>query len=361
MVKVLMSGPLAISGGVSTHTKNIIVCLKQQGIEIIVSNQWNKDGYDHAEGPLVTKLYQRTIGLFKKCIHYRKRIDLIHIQASGGIFAFVPAITAVFVSKILNKPLIVTFHHSETEQFVSEHRRIFKFVLTHLNTLILVSNRQKTFISKQFKQFAQKIVVIPNGYVSSLYYPRDPKECRDILSLPKDSKILFNISNLLEVKGHRYLIDALLEITKNYPDCLCCIAGKGPLMEDLEEQIESLDLKQKIKLLGWLPDDEIPLWMNACDIFVLPSLAEGNPIVMFEALGCGKPFVGTKVGGVPEVITSGEYGLLVEPADPKDLAEKILMALNREWDPGMILAYAEQYTWENIAKETIGVYEQALK
>jgi glycosyltransferase involved in cell wall biosynthesis len=114
------------------------------------------------------------------------------------------------------------------------------------------------------------------------------------------------------------------------------------------------------RLAGGKPHDEIPLWMNACDLFVLPSLNEGNPTVLPEALGCGKPFVGTKVGGVPEVIASDDYGLLVEPADPEGLAEKILVALDREWDREMILAYAERYTWENIAKEIMGVYEQVL-
>jgi teichuronic acid biosynthesis glycosyltransferase TuaC len=70
--------------------------------------------------------------------------------------------------------------------------------------------------------------------------------------------------------------------------------------------------------------------------------------------------VGTKVGGVPEVIASDDYGLLVEPADPEDLAEKILVALDREWDRAAILAYAERFTWENIAKEIMGVYKQVL-
>ena len=101
--------------------------------------------------------------------------------------------------------------------------------------------------------------------------------------------------------------------------------------------------------------------MNACDLFVLPSLSEGNPTVMFEALGCGKPFVGTKVGGVPEVIASDDYGLLVEPADSEDLVEKILVALDREWDREKILTYAERYTWENVAKEIMGVYTQILE
>ncbi len=113
-------------------------------------------------------------------------------------------------------------------------------------------------------------------------------------------------------------------------------------------------------LAGGKPHNEIPLWMNACDLFVLPSLNEGNPTVMFEALGCGKPFVGTTVGGVPEVITSDAYGLLVEPADPGNLAENILVALDREWDQEAILRYAERFAWENIAKEIMGVYARVL-
>ena len=114
-------------------------------------------------------------------------------------------------------------------------------------------------------------------------------------------------------------------------------------------------------LAGGKPHDEIPVWLNACDLFVLPSLSEGNPTVMFEAFGCGKPFVGTRVGGVPEVITSNEYGLLVDPANPDDLAEKILMALDREWNREAILACSERYTWENITKEIVSVYDQVLE
>ena len=113
-------------------------------------------------------------------------------------------------------------------------------------------------------------------------------------------------------------------------------------------------------LVGGKPHSEIPIWMNACDLFVLPSLTESFGVVQIEALACGKPVVATRNGGSEEILTSEEYGLLVEPADPKDLAEKILLALDREWDQEANLAYAEQFTWENIAKEIVDVYEKVL-
>ena len=71
---------------------------------------------------------------------------------------------------------------------------------------------------------------------------------------------------------------------------------------------------------------------------------------------CGKPFIGTKVSGEPEIITSDDYGLLCEPANPKALAEKILIALDKEWDDEKIRRHAERFRWENIAEEVLEVY-----
>ena len=101
--------------------------------------------------------------------------------------------------------------------------------------------------------------------------------------------------------------------------------------------------------------------MNACDVFVLSSLNEGNPVVMFECLGCGKPFVGTRVGGIPEVITNEKLGYLVEPKDVEGLANAILKALNKEWDKEYILNYAKQFTWGEIAKNIGRVYNEVLE
>lgn len=359
MIRVLMCGPLALSGGVSTHTKNISKYLSELGVKIVLFNLSGKD-IESLEASPFRKIYQKTLGLTFEAIKRRNEYDIIHIQASGGIFSFISAITGCFVSKLLNKKLIITFHYSQTEKFVKRHKKLFNFVLKYVKKMILVSNKQKEIISSLFPRFSNKIIVIPNGYVSDLFYPKVTEECRKDLNLPMDKKIIFNISNLIETKGHKYLIKAVEEMVKHRKDVFCFIAGKGYLKNELENKILSSGLEGHVKLVGWILDEEIPIWMNASDVFVLPSLAEGNPIVMFECLGCGKPFVGTGVGGEPEIIISEDYGLLCEPANPKELAEKILIALDKDWDSEKILRYAERFRWEDIAKETLKVYESLL-
>ncbi len=350
MIRVLMCGPDATSGGVATHTKNLTAELEKLGV-MICSYKFSGSNFK--------KVYQRTVGLILSAINKRTEYDLIHVQTSGGIFSFISAITGAIASYALNKRLIITFHHSQTLSFVEKYRSIFRFVLDQSDGFILVSNKQKEAVVSLFED-SSKIVVIPNGFKKSLYYPMDREMCRMKLKIPLDKKIIFNISNLIESKGHMYLLSSISNMTTVTDNFLCYIAGKGYYRDALNARLIELQLQDYVEFLGWIPDEQIPIWMNACDIFVLPSLAEGNPIVMFEALGCGKPFVGTKISGVPEIITSDKYGLLVEPADPEDLAEKILIALDREWNQEAILRYAEQFTWNEIARKTQDVYTMVL-
>lgn len=184
------------------------------------------------------------------------------------------------------------------------------------------------------------VTVIPNSFRSDLFYPRDSSECRRVLNLPLNKKIILTVGNLQTVKGHMHLVDAVQKIVRVRKDILCLIVGAGKLRNTLERQINSLGLDDHIMLAGGKPHSEIPLWINACDLFVLPSLRESFGVVQNEAMACGKPrFCNTKWGS-EEVVTSEECGLLVEPANSDDLAEKILAALDREWDREAILAYA---------------------
>lgn len=282
--------------------------------------------------------------------------DLIHAH-----FTWPAGYIGVKLKEKYNVPSIVTARGYDIYDLPfrnKEWREKIEYVLNAADYDITVSNSNLECINKL--NVKTPVEVIPNGFNSDLFYPRKINDCRKTLNLPPDKMIILTVGNLVEIKGHKYLIEAINEVVKYRKDVLCIIVGGGKLKGKLEKQIKKAGLESYVKLVGGKQHDEIPIWMNACDVFVLPSLNEGNPNVMFEALGCGKPFVGTKVGGVPDIITSEDYGMLVEPANPKELAEKILIALDKEWDMERIRSYAERFKLENKGNEILKVYESLL-
>ena len=281
-------------------------------------------------------------------------LDLIHAH-----FTWPSGAVAVELKNEYKVPVIITEHTSATfHKAVRNNDAYWKKTFNTADAIIRVRKGDiALFDSMNIRK--DKIHVIPNGFDAEKFFPMSLSQCRTALGLPEDKKILLNVGNLYDpIKGHIFFIEAIGRMVKVRKDILGIIVGSGYLEKPLRELIEELQLSPYIRLVGSKPHPEIPLWMNACDIFVLPSLNEGNPTVMFEAMGCGKPFIGTRVGGVPEVIISDAYGLLVQPADSGELAEKILSALDRKWDQAQILKYSERYTWENIAKEIMSVYRQ---
>jgi glycosyltransferase involved in cell wall biosynthesis len=259
-------------------------------------------------------------------------------------------------------PFVVTGHGYDIYSLPfkdDEWRAKIEYVLNTADHIITVSQSNLACIQKL--DVSTPVTVIPNGFRSDLFYPRDSLECRKALNLPQDKKIILTVGNLEPVKGQRYLVEAVQRIIRERKNILCVIVGAGKVRTALERQIRSLGLEDYVVLAGGKPHDEIPLWMNACDLFVLPSLRESFGVVQIEAMACGKPVVATRNGGSEEVVISDKYGLLVEPVDPDGLAEKILVALDREWDREAILAYAERFTWENIVKEITTIYQGVLE
>ncbi|BBL66263.1 Glycosyl transferase, group 1 [Methanosarcina mazei TMA] len=295
---------------------------------------------------------------FKLINKMNLNFDLIHAH-----FTWPSGVIATRLKKKLKTPLVITEHISSGKLKATIFKKDSLYIKTfsESNAIIRVNNKDISLFHK-IDIPSNKVFSVPNGYDSNKFSVLNMEDCRIKLELPTDKKIILNVGNLYgEVKGHKYLIEAMNEVIKHRKDVLCIIVGSGILHHKLKNQIESLGLSDYIKLAGGKPYYEIPIWMNACDVFVLPSLNEGNPTVMFECLGCGKPFVGTKVGGIPEIIVSNDYGLLCDPAKPKELAENILLALDKNWNKKKILNYAEQYRWENIAEQIQQIYCHVLR
>jgi glycosyltransferase involved in cell wall biosynthesis len=284
--------------------------------------------------------------------------DLIHTH-----FTWSAGYVGARLKERYDVPLVVTAHGYDIYSLPFKDeiwKKNIEYVLNMADAIITVSQSNLECIRRL--DIHTPVHVIPNGFRNDLFYPRDSFTCRQQLNLPQNKKILLTVGYLdLSDKGQNYLVEAIGKLIQVRNDILCVIIGMGKDKCILENQIQSLGLGKYILLAGGKPHDEIPLWMSACDLFVLPSIRESFGVVQIEALACGKPVVATRNGGSEEIITSEEYGLLVKPADPDDLAKKIQFALDQRWDRGKILAYAERFTWGNIAKEILEVYRQVSR
>ena len=285
------------------------------------------------------------------------KFSLIHAQ-----FMDTPAYIGVLLKEEFGTPFVVTGHGWDVYDlpFRDEwHRNQAKQVLDKADQIITVSKSNAEKLMELGIQ-SQKLNIIPNGYDDKIFKPIPSEEARKRLNLPVDKKILLSVGSLVEVKGHTYLIDATQTILKNQKDLLLIIVGSGPLEADLRKKAKKLGLNEKILFVGEKEHEEIPIWMNACDLFVLPSLNESFGVVLIEAMACGKPVIGTHVGGVPEIISNEKVGVLISPKDPETLAMAVLEALSKKWNVEKILEHAKHYSWDNIAKQMLSVYQRVL-
>jgi len=212
-------------------------------------------------------------------------------------------------------------------------------------------------------RYNSRTISVPYGYIQK-YSPLDMHTCRDILNVPQDAKIVFTFGILQKRKGLEYLIEAMDIIRKTRDDVYCYIGGKAQYEKSYEDflkkKVKELYLEDRVHFLGFMNAPDIPTWLNACDLFVLPSLEEGFGIAQIEALACGKPVIATKNSGSMDILTDPDVGILCERADAVDFARGILLGLTHNWDPEKIVQFSGKYREDNVAQIILEVYHDVI-
>lgn len=205
-----------------------------------------------------------------------------------------------------------------------------------------------------------RIATIPNGV---RHVPPERTTLREELQLGPDDRLLVSVGNLYPVKGHRYLVDALALLGQRYPNLHLGIAGRGDMAEALSARARDHDLVNRVHLLGLRSD--IPAILTAADVFVLPSLSEGLPLALLEAMFSGCPIVASKVGEVGVALAHGEAGVLVEAGNSAALAaalDRLLSDPQRGKELGERAARraAAEYDVSQMVRRYVCVYEELL-
>ena len=221
-------------------------------------------------------------------------------------------------------PVISTVHG--WLKFGTDHKeKVYEFLdskaLKRLDGAVAVSEAVREDLIKRGIS-KEKIVTIYNGIrTDHLQEEFEGLEIRRRYLLRQDDFVIGTAGRLSEEKGHGYLIRTIPYLAKEIKNIKLIIAGDGPLRADLEYLVEKLGISNHVRLIGY--EKNIETFLSVIDLFILPSLTEGLPISLLEAMALGKPVIGSRVGGIKEVIQNGINGVLIPPMDVKALSESI--------------------------------------
>ncbi len=300
-------------------------------------------------------LYFLSIRVSVKKIIKKNNISLIH-----SYFLYPDNFAISIIAQQLKLPIITTVCGSDINANINS-KKITSLITKSLDRtqkIITISNDlYKKIIALGIPN--EKISTIPIGYRTDRFKQNSKKEIRERLKLPQNKKIVLFVGNLVAVKGIEYLIDAFAQIHDKINDTFLIIIGKGDQKKYIE-QLESLDLSDSAVLTGAIPHQELNQWMSSADVFVLPSIQEGLGAVLIESMACGIPAVGSRVGGIPDIINI-ENGFLCTPKSVNDLSEKIIFALEKKWDKQKITESVHKFRWDIIALKISALYDDLTK
>ncbi len=246
----------------------------------------------------------------------RERVDIVHTHLWTSSF------WGRLAALLARVPVtIVTEHNLDT------WRRTPHFFADRLLGLatddwIFVSREVEAFYRERLRIPAGRGTVVLNGVDTKPFAtPLDRAAVRARMGLDPGARVAGVVGRLEERKGHRYFLEAMRELKTRDPGARGLIVGEGKEKAALLAQSEALGLGDTVRILGFWPD--LAEALCALDVFVLPSLMEGHPLAVLEAMAAGKPVVATDVGGNGEAVEAGSTGLLVPAADPGALADAI--------------------------------------
>jgi glycosyltransferase involved in cell wall biosynthesis len=281
--------------------------------------------------PLWTLLYLSKYANTVANVTKSQNLDLIHAH-----FAYPEGFVGLQTKKETRKPLVITVHgydiiaESSIRYGVRLSRRINAIVKKVLNEADVVMAASRATFQEVCKivNKTDKAHLIPNGVDTDRFNPS--LNCSDIkrkLGI-EGGTVIFALRTHEPKYGLEHLIKAIPIVAKEKNDAFFVIGGDGSLRHYHEQLAVKLDVREKVIFTGKIPQSDTPYYYAMSDIVAVPSLQEGFGLVVSEAMACGKPVIGTNVGGIPDQIVDGYNGFLVEPRNPVQIADRVLWLID---------------------------------
>ena len=329
--------------------------LNKYGYKIILVTMYDKKKYLHyfekRYGITITNLNMKSTvetNIFIKGRNFiRGLIQMYNLLRNCNpqviqTFSLYSNIIGAVIAWLANVPIRVTSQRASLKGYPKWllwlDRSVENSFLVH--KMVAVSDGTRRYSISEGGINSNKLITIQNGididqYSKDLSF-KDRSVLQKELQLDTDSMVVLTVARFQPQKGHKYLVEAIPKIVREFPRTIFLFVGEGELTEEIKLQVERSKLTNYIRFLGVRRD--IPKLLAFSDIFVLPSLWEGMPNSILEAMSAGVPVIASNVDGIPEIIRDGENGLLVPPADSFALGNAIRRLLK---DEGLCKSFAE--------------------
>jgi len=396
MVKVCFLSPeyLPLSGGTGAYVYYLSNELMKLGNSVSVVTGYNESrdveiNYRHhiffiksLKAPVVKSfLFAGAASRKLNSLRGSFPVDIAHVN--------LPLIPSFAVPSGFGRTLVSTVHSTwkgeaeairdepysrlnSNEKFMVSFNWLLRFfeerMLGRSNRIIAVSDFTRRELLQYYKVKEAKIRVIHNGVNVDKFKPAaDKLKAKTELDFNPEDKAILSVGRLYARKGLFTLIESMAMVKRKFKNAKFIIAGKGlsKEMNKLVSYATKLGVKDNIVFTGYFPDKKLPKLYQAADIFAFSTFYENLPFAVLEAMSTGLPVVTTTVGGIPEMIDSGKNGFLVEPADSRALADRILYYLEHSEAASEMGFLARKtvenyFDWRLIVKKVVKVYDEAL-
>lgn len=305
-------------------------------------------------------------GKFDPRVLWRLWITMKHEQPDlVQSFLFWANVTARLMRRLGRKLLVISSYHDEVVQENWLYRLVDRMTMRWTRMIVCCSYAVQRSVASRIGGSKEQFVVIPFGVDASRFSQKGAVP-RAELGLKDGVPVVGTVSRLVEPKkGLRFLLEAVAHLERRSTDrrCQVLLVGNGPAERDLRTMSRTLNISSPVIFAGARRD--IPQLLPIFDIFVLPSLYEGFGIALLEAMAAGRPIIATAVGGIPEFITHGETGLLIEAGNATALADAIEELLESPERASQIalrgqMRVRDRYGIQAIVRRHEQVYEACL-
>lgn len=271
-----------------------------------------------------------------------------------AFYLYPDGVAAALLGLILGKPVVVTAFGTDVNVLpdYTLPRAMIRWAARRASAVTTVSQALKDkLVSLGVPQ--TKVHVIRHGVDFRLFAPpADRAALRGRLGMSRP--VLLCVGHLIELKGQHVAIEAMSDL----PDMELWVIGHGEMDSRLRALAAELGLADRVKFLGHVDQSDLPAYYGAADALILASSREGIPNVILESMACGTPVVATRVGGVPEVLTAPEAGLLIPKRSAEALARTV-RALFRDYpDRAATRRYVERFSWTDTAAQHLAVLQE---